>query len=131
MNWEIEHNKKEGILTVKTSGLITWEEIRQMTEESFAVAKQHNTKKVLVDHRLLQANLSILQIDDLPKMFKGLGIGPEYKVAILFDSTSPKSGNFTFFQNVSIISSLQFRVFSKPAEAIEWLKEGDAIKNTP
>ena len=122
MKWQIEHNKNEGIVVVKTSGLITWDDNKIMTQEAFAAAKHHGTKKVLVDHRLLQTNLTILQIDDLPRLFKEIGIGPEYKVAILFDPASPRSGNFTFFENVSIISSLQFRVFSEPAEAIGWLK---------
>jgi hypothetical protein len=122
MRWEIEHNKKDGIVVVKTSGLITWDDNKIMTQEAFAATKHHGTKKVLVDHRLLQANLTILQIDDLPKLFKEIGIGPEYKVAILFDPVSPRSNNFTFFQNISIISSLQFRVFSEETEAIEWLK---------
>jgi len=122
MKWQIEHNKKEGIVVVKTSGLITWDDNKIMTQEAFAAAKHHGTKKVLVDHRLLQTNLTILQIDDLPRLFKEIGIGPEYKVAILFDPASPRSGNFTFFENVSIISSLQFRVFSEPAEAIECVK---------
>ena len=125
MKWEIEHNKKEDIVAVKTSGLITWDDNKIMVQEAFAAAKHHGTKKVLVDHRLLQAKLTILQIDDLPKLFKEIGIGPEYKVAILFDPASPYSGNFAFFQNVSIISSLQFRVFSEPAKAIEWLKAED------
>ncbi len=122
MKWEIEYNKKDGILVVKTSGLITWDDNKIMTQEAFAAAKHHGTTKVLVDHRLLQANLTILQIDDLPRLFGEIGIGPEYKVAILFDPASPRSGNFAFFQNVSIISSFQFRVFSEPAEAIGWLK---------
>ena len=122
MKWQIEHNKKEGIVVVKTSGLITWDDNKIMTQEAFAAAKHHGTKKVLVDHRLLQTNLTILQIDDLPRLFKEIGIGPEYKVAILFDPASPRSGNFTFFENVSIISSLQFRVFSELAKAIAWLK---------
>jgi hypothetical protein len=122
MKWEIEHNKKDGIVVVKTSGLITWDDNKIMTQEAFATAKHHGTKKVLVDHRLLQANLTVLQIDNLPGLFREIGIGPEYKVAILFDPASPRSSNFTFFENISIISSLQFRVFSEPAEAIEWLK---------
>ena len=122
MKWKIKHNERNGIVVVKTSGLITWDDNKIMTQEAFAAAKHHGTKKVLVDHRLLQTNLTILQIDDLPRLFKEIGIGPEYKVAILFDPASPRSGNFTFFENVSIISSLQFRVFSEPAEAIEWLK---------
>jgi hypothetical protein len=120
MKWEIEH--KDGIVVVKTSGLITWDDNIIMTQEAFAATKLHGTKKVLVDHRLLQTNLTILQIDDLPKLFKEIGIGPEYKVAILFDPASPRSSNFAFFQNISIISSLQFKVFSELAEAIEWLK---------
>jgi hypothetical protein len=125
MKWQIEHNEKDGILVVKTSGLITWDDNKIMTQEAFAAAKHHGTKKVLVDHRLLQTNLTVLQIDDLPMLFKEIGIGPEYKVAILFDPASPRSSNFAFFENVSIISSLQFRVFSESAEAIEWLKTKD------
>ena len=130
MKWEINYKKEDGIVVVKTSGLITWDDTKLMTQEAFAAAIKRNTKKVLVDHRLLQANLTILQIDDLPKLFKETGIGPEYKVAILFDPASPKKSNFTFFQDVSTISFLNFRVFCEPAEAIEWLKEGDAIKDT-
>ena len=122
MKWKIKHNKRNGIVVVKTSGLITWDDTRLMTQEAFAAAIYHNTKKVLVDHRLLQTNLTVLQVDNLPKLFKEIGIGPEYRVAILFDPASPRSGNFTFFQHVSIISSLQFRVFSELAEAIAWLK---------
>ncbi len=130
MKWEIEHNKKEGILVVKTSGLITWDDNKIMAQEAFAAAKHYGTKKVLVDHRLLQANLTVFQIDDLPGMFREIGIGPEYKVAILFDPASPRSGNFTFFQNISIISSLQFRVFSEIAKAIEWLKTDPETKKS-
>jgi hypothetical protein len=128
MKWEIEHNKEDGILGVRTSGLITWDDTKLMTEEAFAAAIKHKTKKVLVDHRLLQTNLTVLQIDDLPKLFREIGIGPEYRVAILFDPASPRSGNFTFFENVSIISSLQFRVFSQLAEAIGWLKAENETK---
>ena len=129
MKWEIEYNKKDGIVVVKTSGLITWDDNLLMTQEALAAAQKYPTKKVLVDHQLLQANLTVLQIDDLPKLFREIGIGPEYKVAILFDPASPRSSNFTFFENVSIISSLQFRVFSELARAIEWLKTETETKN--
>jgi hypothetical protein len=128
MRWEIEHNKQDGLLGVRTFGIITWDENRLMAQEALAAAIKHKTKKVLVDHRRLQANLTILQIDDLPKLFKEIGIGPEYKVAILIDPESPHSGNFTFFQHVSIISSLQFKVFSEQAEATEWLKAENGEK---
>ena len=122
MKWEIKYNKKDGIVAVKTSGLITWDENKLMAQEVLAAAKYHTTKKVFVDHRLSKPDLSILEIDELPSLLKQIGVGPEYKVAILFDPASPQSDNFTFFQNVSTISSLQFRVFSESAEAIEWLK---------
>ena len=130
MQWEIDYKKEDGIVVVKTSGLITWDDTKLMTQEAFAAAKHHGTKKVLVDHRQLQTNLTILQIDDLPKLFKEIVIGPEYKVAILFDPASPKRSNFTFFQDVLTISFLNFRVFSEPARAIEWLKEENTIKDT-
>lgn len=131
MRWEIDYLKENDIVTVKTSGIITWEDNKQMSREVLADSIRHSTKRVLVDHRAIQSNLSILQIDNLPAMFKEIGIGPECRVAILFDPASPRSGNFTFFQNVSIIASLQFRVFSEHTEAIEWLKSNNKPDKIP
>lgn len=131
MRWEIDYMKEDDIVTVKTSGIITWEDNKQMSREALADSIRHGTNKVLVDHRAIQPNLSVLQIDNLPEMFREIGIGPECRVAILFDPASPRSGNFTFFQHVSIIASLQFRVFSEHAEAIEWLKSDNTPDRIP
>jgi len=129
MKWEIEYNKRFGIVSVQTSGIITWDDNKVMSQEVLATAKHHGSNKFLVDHRLLETNLTVLQIDNLPEMFREIGIGPEYRVAILFDPASPRSSNFTFFENVSIISSLPFRVFSEQTEAIEWLKTEKPAKS--
>jgi len=128
MKWEIKHKVQDGILEVKTSGPITWDDNRLMAKEALAAAKQHETKKVLVDHRQIESRLSVLQIDDMPKLLKETGVGPEYKVAILFNPVAPQSGDFKFFENVSIISSLQFKIFTDHAEAIKWLKAEDEKK---
>ncbi len=128
MQWEIENKKQDGILEVTTSGPITWDDNRLMVQETLAAAKNHQTNKVLVDHRKLESRLTVLQIDDIPKLLKATGVGPEYKVAILFNPAAPQSGDFKFFEDVSIISSLQFRIFSEHAEAIKWLKAEDKNK---
>ena len=39
MKWEIEHNKKDGIVVVKTSGLITWDDNLLMTQKALAAAQ--------------------------------------------------------------------------------------------
>jgi hypothetical protein len=127
MRWEIDYLKEDGIVAVTTSGIITWEDNKQMSREALAASIKHGTNRILVDHRAIQPNLSILQIDNLPGMLREIGIGPECKVAVLFDPTSPRSSNFTFFQHVSVIASLQCKVFSEHAEAIEWLKSRTKI----
>ena len=129
MRWEIDYLKEDDIVVVNTSGIITWEDNKQMSRKALAASIRHGTNRVLVDHRAIQPNLSVLQIDNLPGMFREIGIGPECRVAVLFDPASPRSSNFTFFQHVSIIASLQCRVFSELVEALAWLKSGSLAKS--
>ena len=131
MRWKINYLKEDNIVVVKTSGIITWEDNKQMSREALAASLKHGTNRVLVDHRAIQPNLSVLQIDNLPGMFREIGIGPKCRVAVLFDPTSPRSSNFTFFQHISIIASLQCRVFSERTEAMAWLKSDNMPDEIP
>jgi hypothetical protein len=122
MEWKIAYLEKDGIVCVKTTGLITWDSNRKMSEEVLFFASSKGSHKIIVDHRLMEPNLSTLQIDNLPAMFKEIGVGADLKVAILFNPAFQQKDNFTFFDNVTRLASLQFRSFTDKSRAISWLK---------
>ncbi len=73
-------------------------------------------------------NFTVLQIDDLPKLLKDMGLGPEYRIAAIYDPSSPHSSEFTFFRNVASILSLQVEHFADKDEGLAWLKSGRSYR---
>jgi hypothetical protein len=125
MEWLIDYIKEDGIVCVKTAGLITWDDNKKMSEEVLSFIRQKGLHRVLIDHRDMIPNLSVLEIDSMPRMFKEIGVSQQDKVAVLYKASSPRESNFLFFQNILRIESLQFKNFTDKAEAIAWLKMED------
>ena len=67
-------------------------------------------------------NLSILEIDGMPKLFKEMGLCPSDKMAILYKPDLSFGSEFVFFQNVSLLASLQVKIFTDKEQALYWLK---------
>jgi hypothetical protein len=124
MEWTIDYLEKDGIVYMKTSGPADWEGNKKMSEEALAFGRRNGSHRFLADHRQLEHGLSILQIDDIPKMLKQIGVTSEDKVAVVFDPASPISNAFKFFRDASFLASLQLQIFTEKDEAIAWLKSG-------
>jgi hypothetical protein len=122
MEWTIDYLEKDGIVYIQTSGPADWDANKKMCKKCLALGRSKDTHRYLVDHRKLEHGLSTLQVDDVPRMLKQIGVTPEDKIAIVFDPASPMSGSFDFFRNTSFLESLLVKLFSSPDEAIAWLK---------
>ncbi len=122
MDWTIDYLEKEKVVCVKTSGLMDWEQHRKFAEDVFPFAIRRGSHKVFIDFREMVPDFSTLEIDDLPKLLKEIGVGPEFRIAGLYDESSPHSGEFKFFRNTSYIKSIEVRYFPDKDEAITWLK---------
>jgi hypothetical protein len=122
MKWTIEYLEKDGIVSAKVSGPIDWEEHKKFAQEMFSLARKHSTQNIFIDFLEMVPALSVLQIDDLPKVLKEAGAGSKYKIAALHDMSSPHSSDFTFFKNAASLMSLQVQIFSDKEAAIAWLK---------
>ena len=128
MKWKIDYIKKDAIVSVKISGQATWEGNRKMTEELIAEGRKNNTRNFLVDNRNLEHGLSVLQVDDLPRMLKEVGISPEYKIAVVYNPSKPyMSESMSFFRNSSVLESLHINLFTNSQDAIAWLKQPSAL----
>ena len=123
MKWTTDYLEEDGIVSIKTSGPITWDEHKKMCEEALSFGRVHKSHKFFADHRNLESRLSVLQIDDLPQMFREIGVKNEDKVAVLYDPSN-YGEDFKFFQSVSNIALLNFRIFTEENKAMDWLKSG-------
>jgi hypothetical protein len=129
MKWTIEYLEKDGIVAAKINGIMDWEEHRKFAEELYPLARKKGSNRILIDFREMIPDFTVLQIDDLPKLLKEIGVGPDLRIAAIHDPSSPKTGEFTFFKNVATITSLQVQQFSDRDEAIAWLKSGSLAKS--
>jgi hypothetical protein len=122
MEWTIHYLEEDGIVLGKAQGVLTWEKNRKFAEELCEMGRRKGAHKFFIDHQHSELGLTILEIDDLPKMLKEIGTDSRDKTAILYDPSSPRSSEFRFFENVAMLASLQFKVFSDKDRAIAWLK---------
>ena len=122
MDWSVYYLEQDGLVFAKTSGFINWEKNKRLSEEVLSTGRKHGAGRFLIDHRDGVLNLSILEIDDVPKMFKEIGLCPADKMAILCKPDSSHGSEFVFFQNVSQLASLQVKIFTDKEHALDWLK---------
>jgi len=122
MDWKIDYLKEDGIVHTKMSGIVTWDENKKMGEEIFSFARSRDAHRFLLEHPQIEHRLSFLQIDDLPKLLKEVGLGAEDKLAVLACSSAPCSKKLKFFENVSRLALLQVRHFTDFEQAVTWLK---------
>jgi hypothetical protein len=124
MDWTIDYLEKDHIVRVKASGVMDWDEHKRFAEELYPFAKEHGVLKILIDFRQMQPKFTVLQIDDLPDMLRNVGVGPEFKIASVYDPASPHSHEFKFFNNVATLLHIRVQQFVDPDEALTWLKSG-------
>lgn len=122
MNWTIDYLEEDGIVYAKTSGTMDWDEHMRFAKETFSFAHKHCSHKILIDFLEMVPNFTILQIDDLPKVLKDYGIGPEHRIAALHDPSAPHCSENVFFKNVATIKSITVQYFTDKNEALNWLK---------
>ncbi len=100
----------------------TPEDNKRFAEELYPFAHKHGSHRILIDFREMTPSFTILQVDDLPKLLKELGVGPEFRIASIYDPSTPHSSEFVFFRDVSTLTSIKVRLFSSPDEGVAWLK---------
>ena len=122
MEWSVYYLEEDGLVFAKISGLINWDKNKELSEEILSTGRKYGSSRFLIDHRDGTLSLSILEIDDIPKMFKEVGLCPSDRMAILYKPDSFHSSEFVFFQNVSQLASLQIKIFTDKEQALDWLK---------
>jgi hypothetical protein len=122
MKWKIDYVEDRGIVQVKTTGKMSWEERRKLTEDALAAGRKMNFSAFLVDQKETAFGLSAQEINRLPVVLRDIGFGPEDRMAILINPGSINGSSLRFLQNVLCLSLLRVQVFTDHKEATAWLK---------
>ena len=122
MDLTIDYLKKDAIVFVKLSGIMDFEEHKRFAKETFSFAKKHNSHKIFVSMLDVIPQLTVLEIDDMPKTLIECGAGPEHRIAALHNPPPPHDNGFAFFRNVAFLESLRIKQFTSKKEAFAWLK---------
>jgi hypothetical protein len=122
-NWKIDYLEDGGIVLVKMLGPAGFEDTKQICIEANAVAREHQSRRYLIDHRGVEMALSVPDIDEVPDAFRKIGADFEGKTAILLDPAAPGSDKFGFLKDVLAKSWMHFELFTDEDEALAWLKE--------
>ncbi len=122
MDLTINYLKKDAIVLVKLSGIMDFEQHKRFAQETFSFARKHKSHKIFVSMLDVIPQLTVLEIDDMPKTLLECGAGPEHRIAALHNPPPPHDKGFAFFKNAAFLKSLQIRQFTSEDEAFAWLK---------
>ncbi|MDD5327889.1 MAG: STAS/SEC14 domain-containing protein [Phycisphaerae bacterium] len=122
MEWTIDYLEAEGIIRVKASGVMDWDEHKRFAEELYPLASKHGVHKFLIDFREMVPKFTIPQIGDLPDMLRKVGVEPGFKIASVYNPDTSYGHEFRFFSNVAKFLSMRVQQFETFDEALAWLK---------
>ena len=121
MKWSLEYLEQDEIVSATTSGTFKINDIHQLTKEILAFGAERNAYKYLVDDSQIDLQISTLEIDDLPSIFKKFGLTEQDKFALVYKPSLGKENNYNFFKSTSGIQGLQVKVFTDIEQAKQWL----------
>ena len=121
MGWKIEVIQDHGIISTTVSGIVTLDDIRKISEDSYTEAKGNDANKLFNDYREASLHLSISDIMDLPHTLWNLGRRSNYRSAILYSVNSKNKPDYDFFNTRCFNSSHYAKVFTDYDEAYRWL----------
>lgn len=121
-DWTIGYIEEGGIVHTKMLNPVKLEGAVQICAEASALARKHQARRYLVDHRGVDVIMSIMDIKKVPEKFKEIGADFTSETAILVDASSPVRDRFEFLRNVLYLASMHFELFEDEEKAVAWLK---------
>ena len=120
MEWDIVVNEAHQCLEVTTSGIADKDSSLNMVKSIVHEAKDHQIKKILVDHRNLGNVIgNTMDIYERPQLLKDTGAELSVKIALIIKPEHWE--HFRFFETVCINQGFSVSIFYDKEKAMSWL----------
>lgn len=129
MSLNVEYNNETGIVESILSNSISLEELYMMTYQSLALAKKHNSTKLLCDASNSINDIFIKHALELENVYEEEGLSKNVKIAVV-EPIENKSKKFvSFYETACINKGWNAKVFPNRQLALEWLLESTPIES--
>ena len=122
MAFTLEFLEEQGIVSIRTSGTMSFEDFIVLARNAFAFGSKCEVERYLVDHSDMTPDINTFDIHDLPKIHEQLGLSGKVKVAVVYPEHSVGKEDFDFYQVRAFSIGLNnLRHFTHMQQAISWL----------
>ena len=120
LTWQLAYRPDDNVVLLETTGPIekTW--LSAMVASTVAFAEQHQSWRILADHRKSLLKLDPLEIYYCPRLLFSSGISSQHAISLVF---SRRTEDLQFLENVCRNSGLHLSVFTEPGLALNRLIE--------
>ena len=123
MPWAVDHDPKLAAVRLTLSGTVSIDELRKMTEEASAVARNTGSARILVDTSVLAATIPLTDIIDLARFYSESGVDRRFRVAVIMPAIPELHEDMRFYETVCRNRGFDVTAFSTRDEAMAWLEE--------
>ncbi len=122
MKWQMTYNETENTVIIKTSGVLETASATTMRNEGWEFIKQHGCLRCLLDHSDLEGYLlQTLDIYNIPKIYKEIGIPHSFRMAVIVPKILMK--DLYFYETVCRNNGYFVSLFFEQEDAWNWLKK--------
>ena len=121
MEWDFKFVPEHGILSVKTSGDLSYETMLEFIAAAAAEMQRHHCDKILVDHRDAVLKLSAMRMYRLPAAEVTHGVNQRRKVAVVISPSTVREEDARIYTDLMHKNGLPHRLFGDPDAALDWL----------
>lgn len=125
MPTEVRFLAEENIVFLRCAGEVTAPELRDLSQEAAAVAKEHGCSRVLADTREFTTDLPTMEIHGHPAGYNRLGVPRSLRIAVVVPETGAARQNYDFYETVCRNSGYHVMGFEDLASARAWLIGAD------
>ena len=115
---KVSHNKKLGIIEVRSYGVVSPEEIVSSVNLVEQIRTETGINKVLVDTLELKSFPSTMRIFDIVAQFPR-----SVRIAVVTSDEQPTKDDVRFTVTAASNRGVSIREFTSQADALEWLKK--------
>ena len=131
MPWTYKENPPSSIVEVTVIGEITSDDLQELTSTLIELEKEKGSNGFLIDTTQMEFAASIVDLYKIPAIqYIEEGADRLACVAVILSDSIKEKEAVEFYETASINRGWNVRAFSERQEAIEWLADETASKNT-
>lgn len=118
----VEYLPQNRTVAIVATGAITADELGCQSPRTLELLRQHDARRMLVDYRDAQLDVSTMDVYGLPDRYDTLGLSRKVRIAVVLPRGLENTELFDFYEDVTHNRGFMTRLFRSPEEAQRWLE---------